>query len=80
MLHADAHGVQAVVYHSGREEANAERAIEFRETLRHTMSLMHGLALQHLRGDWNLDNLQPYHPTDPPPPVVCPSSLYAKQF
>ncbi len=44
--------------------------MEFRETLMHLMSLMHGLALQHLRGDWDLYNLRPYDPTEPLPPVV----------
>lgn len=58
------------MYHSGRPSGSAAREIEFRETLLHLMSLMHGLALQHLRGDWDLHNLQPTHPTDVPPPVV----------
>ena len=64
--------LQAVVFHCGREGASLERTIEFKETLLHIMSLMHALALQHLRGDWDLHNLQPAHPTDLPPPVVRP--------
>ena len=68
--------MQLVIFHTGREGSDAERSVEFRETLMHLMSLMHGLALQHLRGDWDLYNLRPYDPTEPLPPVVsfCRSS------
>ena len=63
---------QAVVFNSGREGADPERTMEFKETLLHLMSLMHALAVQHLRGDWELLNLHPTHPADQPPPVVSP--------
>ncbi len=42
----------------------------FVERLTHLLSLLHALSLQHLRGDWHLDNLVPHDPSLGPPPVV----------
>lgn len=36
----------------------------------HMSSLLHGLAMQHLRGDWDLCNLVPHDYAGPPPPNV----------
>ena len=46
------------------------RARWFAETAVHLSSLLHGLALQHLRNDWDLANLTTFHNVDPPPPLV----------
>lgn len=46
------------------------RACWFAETIVHLTSLLHGLALQHLRSDWDLANLTTFHTIDPPPPTV----------
>lgn len=53
-----------------------ERSVEFRATLMHLLSLLHGLAIQHLRGDWDLHNLQPTAATDLPPPVDAAALQY----
>ena len=42
----------------------------FAETLVHLVSLLHAVALQHLRSDWELANLIHFHASDPPPPLV----------
>ena len=67
---------QAVVFHTAGGSLTSERCVEFRATLLHLMSLMHGLAIQHLRGDWDLQNLQPTHATDLPPPVDAAALQY----
>jgi hypothetical protein len=36
----------------------------------HMTSLLHGLAMQHLRGDWELANLVPHDYASAPPPNV----------
>ncbi len=46
------------------------RAKWFTETTVHLTSLLHGVALQHLRNDWDLANLTTYHSIDPAPPLV----------
>ncbi len=46
------------------------RSQVFAQTLVHLTSLLHAVALQHLRSDWELANLTPYTVTDPPPPMV----------
>lgn len=46
------------------------KAQTFAQTLVHLTSLMHAVALQHLRSDWVLANLTPYRPESPPPPLV----------
>ena len=46
------------------------RARWFAESTVHLSSLLHGLALQHLRNDWDLANLTMFHNVDPPPPMV----------
>lgn len=43
---------------------------DFVERLTHLLSLLHALALQHLRGDWHLSNLVTHDPSIGPPPVV----------
>lgn len=48
---------------------------DFVERLTHLTSLLHALALQHLRGDWHLSNLVAHDPTLGPPPVVRVSLL-----
>ncbi|KAL0045047.1 hypothetical protein WJX82_006316 [Trebouxia sp. C0006] len=45
------------------------RAKWFTETTVHLSSLLHGIALQHLRSDWDLSNLTTYHSIDPAPPL-----------
>ena len=47
----------------------------FVQTLTHVTSLLHGVALQHLRSDWELGNLIPYQAQDLPPPIVSYSWL-----
>ena len=47
------------------------RANWFTETTVHLTSLLHGIALQHLRSDWDLSNLTTFHSIDPAPPLVC---------
>ena len=42
----------------------------FRRTCFHLFSLLHALCVQHLRTDWDLQNLRPHLPSDPAPPVV----------
>ena len=52
-------------------DPNAFRKAQlFAQNIVHLTSLLHALALQHLRGDWELDNLIPFHSLDPPPPLV----------
>ena len=46
------------------------RAKWFTETTVHLSSLLHAVALQHLRSDWDLSNLTTYHSIDPAPPLV----------
>jgi len=46
------------------------RARWFTETTVHLTSLLHGMALQHLRSDRDLANLTAYRPLDPQPPLV----------
>lgn len=43
----------------------------YAENLTHLASLMHALALQHLRGDWDLNNIIPHNSAAGPPPLVC---------
>ncbi|KAL3134602.1 hypothetical protein ABBQ38_006433 [Trebouxia sp. C0009 RCD-2024] len=45
------------------------RSHDFAQTLVHLTSLLHAVALQHIRGDWELANLKQYIVTDPPPPL-----------
>jgi len=40
----------------------------FKTAVLHKFSLLHALALQHLRVDWKLSNLAPHLPTTEPPP------------
>ena len=47
-----------------------DKAQTFAQTLVHLTSLMHAIALQHLRSDWELANLTPYRAESPPPPLV----------
>lgn len=58
------------------------RACWFADTVVHLTSLLHGLALQHLRNDWDLANLTTFHSNDPQPPTVsarliCNHSIHA---
>jgi len=48
------------------EEWRGEAAC-FQRAVVHLASLMHGVALQHLRGDWDLDNLVEHDHHAPPP-------------
>ena len=43
-------------------EGAAEKSKEFRRAYIHLVSLLHGLMLQYLRSDWNLENLCPHVP------------------
>lgn len=56
--------------YGGREGDGRDRTEEFKECFLHYMSLLHAVAIQHLRGDWDLSNLHAMQPTDKPPPVV----------
>ena len=47
-----------------------DKAQNFAQTLVHLTSLLHAVALQHLRTDWELANLVAYRTEDPPPPMV----------
>ena len=47
-----------------------DKAQTFAHSLVHLTSLMHAVALQHLRSDWELANLTPYRAESPPPPLV----------
>ncbi len=47
-------------------------ADKFQRALVHVASLLHGVALQHLRGDWDLDNLVEHDHHAPPPANVSP--------
>lgn len=47
-----------------------DKTQQFAQTLVHLTSLLHAVALQHLRSDWELSNLIPYRIEDPPPPLV----------
>lgn len=49
---------------------DAEESKRFCETFCHFVSLLHALALQNLRRDWDLDNLEP-HKSSCPPNMVC---------
>lgn len=51
------------------EEWRGEAAC-FQRAVVHLASLMHGVALQHLRGDWDLDNLVEHDHHAPPPANV----------
>lgn len=46
------------------------KAILFKESIVHYTSLLHAVALLHIRGDWDLNNLRPHKSSDPPPPLV----------
>lgn len=67
--------MQAIAFYSARRrmEKTEADAFQFQGKMLHLMSLMHGLAVQHLRRDWDLCNLHPFNTKDPPPPVVCSS-------
>ncbi len=56
--------------HVRPEEAKA--ADVFRESMVHLVSLLHALALQHLRIDWDLHNITPHSSAEAPPPLVRP--------
>lgn len=58
------HKMQETTLRPGRKPGN------FSQTLVHLTSLLHAVALQHLRSDWELANLIPYRTEDPPPPMV----------
>lgn len=64
-LSFDEHTAPADADAAWRKDADA-----FQRGLVHASSLLHGLALQHLRGDWDLDNLSTHDLVAPPPPNV----------
>ena len=84
-LHKSAFHLQAVVFDEFNRpalakgattkemEQEAKAAERFRLTCFHIFSLLHALAIQHLRTDWDLNNLRTHFPTEPAPPLV---SLY----
>lgn len=62
----------------GAGDAWRREAAQFQRAAVHLASLLHGVALQHLRGDWDLDNLvehdhhaSPPVTVPPPPPRVA---------
>ena len=60
--------------HAAQDPKAWDKAQTFAQTLVHLTSLLHAVALQHLRSDWELSNLTPYRIEDPPPPLVQLSS------
>eukprot|EP00884_Botryococcus_braunii_P001134 jgi/Botrbrau1/11020/Bobra.101_1s0018.1 len=50
-------------------ESELEAARLFREAMVHLISLLHGVALQHLRIDWDLGNLTRHQSYSLPPPL-----------
>ncbi|KAK9805550.1 hypothetical protein WJX72_004682 [[Myrmecia] bisecta] len=66
---------QAVVFDSvhecrpGASEAAKRASQRFADSVVHLCSLMHALALQHLRGDWDMNNLKAHRSADDPPPL-----------
>ena len=48
----------------------ADRSKAFADAITHTVSLLHAVCLQHLRGDWDLGNLCSHDPDGAPPPTV----------
>lgn len=48
----------------------ADRSKAFADAITHTVSLLHAVCLQHLRGDWDLSNLCSHDPDGAPPPTV----------
>lgn len=48
----------------------ADRSKAFADAITHTVSLLHAVCLQHLRGDWDLGNLCAHEPDGAPPPMV----------
>ena len=48
----------------------AARCKSFADAMTHTVSLLHALCLQHLRGDWDLGNLCMHDADGNPPPMV----------
>lgn len=76
------HAFQAIIMDAGTLPAETtsdpkawHKHQMFVETLTHVTSLLHGVALQHLRSDWELGNLVPYQAEDLPPPIVSHSCL-----
>lgn len=55
------------------------KAQTFAQSLVHLTSLMHAVALQHLRSDWELANLTPYRAESPPPPLDAAALFNSKQ-
>ncbi|GMH38627.1 hypothetical protein BSKO_06511 [Bryopsis sp. KO-2023] len=51
------------------DEAGKIRARKFADTYVHLISLMHGVAVQNLRRDWDLDNLTSHDENSPAPPL-----------
>ncbi|KAK9827509.1 hypothetical protein WJX74_006552 [Apatococcus lobatus] len=47
----------------------ADRSKAFADAITHTVSLLHAVCLQHLRGDWDLGNLCSHDPDGAPPPT-----------
>ena len=72
---------QASAFYSGDADNPEDRREEYQETLLHLFSLLHAVALQHLRGDWDLNNLHAMQSTDSPPPVVSllPAHTYLRR-
>lgn len=52
------------------DAADSVAADAFSGKLVHLLSLLHALALQHLRRDWELDNIRAHTRGLPPPPAV----------
>ncbi|KAK9864551.1 hypothetical protein WJX84_008203 [Apatococcus fuscideae] len=50
-------------------QLEADRCRAFAEVMTHTVSLLHALCLQHLRGDWDLGNLCTHDSAGIPPPL-----------
>ncbi|CAD7699638.1 unnamed protein product [Ostreobium quekettii] len=51
------------------DDEGKRRARRFGDTFVHLMSLLHAVAVQNLRKDWELDNLRPHDQGQPEPPM-----------
>lgn len=81
-IESSAHHLQAVVFDEfnhpvsnkaapQEDHEDSDSGLErFRHTCFHLFSLLHALCIQHLRTDWDLNNLRPHLPSELAPPVV----------
>lgn len=51
------------------DDEGIKKAVKFGDTFVHLISLMHGVAIQNLRRDWDLDNMDVHDERNAPPPI-----------